>query len=693
MPPEILDSLAHNNYASPRPHPIDPSVVFDVARIRRLVDDATDLAVRAANGTTSSNLHNSLSVNRGIFGEVSTLGLGMGGAGGSASLSPERKHRMREVATQKLSVAYHLDEIAASVATMQSASALEGVAKLVLQRNPQNSDAKYVHFFHEKIPSRMLAECTNLSPLDDVIRDQRREGEPLRTRAIMKLFKEDFAGSTRDLSEGLALHRYTKSQHSAERSEMVLANALGAAERNTGRDQDRKYEPVLAPENQPRSLESQLLFQRAGVYLNTACQHIQGALEGQRSDHENSSVEGKTSQAQQEAQMRRLEAGKAVKRNAKRALRDYLSFLSTIDYTPGLPTEVAQAVSRRIKGITNNRSIQRSLASPHSAHNGNASNDIINWELVPRKESNLGQQPDDFSHRPGVSEFQKPQIIPVSSLFASSPAPGLPPYPSSDQALVLTQPTAPGHRTSVHIANYQEAITYHPLLTEALHSLLLTHALLQTSSKEMLRHAHNVARCARLCDGYPIFLAARSPARADWIEIIRRTNDWLGLRQSWESLCTPAPVPGQRDPANNVAQEPETEEQAREQRRQEAIMDALADERVHDEASFQAAVSVREVQAEADQLATGGANGTQLDPKVQRRWAQEGGKEYPITTNRAGAIARWIQEAPVTPGEGRTKRGGKKKQAQVKRSMQGLRINGHSLGKTDGTGDGEDKLD
>ena len=60
---------------------------------------------------------------------------------------------MREQAIQKLSKAYHLDEIACSVATMQSASPLEDVASLLLQRNPQDPDGKYVHFFHEKIPS------------------------------------------------------------------------------------------------------------------------------------------------------------------------------------------------------------------------------------------------------------------------------------------------------------------------------------------------------------------------------------------------------------------------------------------------------------------------------------------------------------------------------------------------------------
>ena len=161
-----------------------------------------------------------------------------------------------------------------------------------------------------------------------------------------------------------------------------------------------------------------------------------------------------------------------------------------------------------------------------------------------------------------------------------------------------------------------------------------------------------VARLARVCDGYPIFLAARSPSRADWIEVVRRANNWIGLQQSWETLCAPAPLPGHA----GTAKKEETEEQAKERRRQEAILEALADERVHDEASFQAAVAARERRAEEQRREELGQDGN--SPK---RWAQEDGKEYPISTERAEAIARWVREAPLTvAGAGKTRRGQKK---------------------------------
>ena len=178
----MLESLAHSNFLSPRPHPIDPAVFYDVLKIRRHVDEATNLAVRAASGLTSAALNSSSSLHGNT---MAALGIGVGGGG---QLSRERKHRMRELATSKLGAAYRLDEIAASVATMQSASTLEDVAQLVLQRNSNDLDAKYVHFFHEKIPSRMMAQCTPLDVLDDIVQERPTDGSALRTRALTRIF-------------------------------------------------------------------------------------------------------------------------------------------------------------------------------------------------------------------------------------------------------------------------------------------------------------------------------------------------------------------------------------------------------------------------------------------------------------------------------------------------------------------------
>ncbi|KAI4264363.1 MAG: hypothetical protein L6R42_000524, partial [Xanthoria sp. 1 TBL-2021] len=143
--------------------------------------------------------------------------------------------------------------------------------------------------------------------------------------------------------------------------------------------------------------------------------------------------------------------------------------------------------------------------------------------------------------------------------------------------------------------------------------------------------------------------------------IVRQADNWIGLEQSWESLCAPAPLPGQPE----EAQEQRTPEQKRERRRQQAIEDSLSDENVYDEATFQAAVAARGRLAE--ELVD--------DPSKQigsglYRWAQTDGREYPIMTERATAIARWVKEAPLNVlGSGktkhRTKKGKGSKEAEI----------------------------
>lgn len=583
---------------------------------------------------------------------------------------------MREHATQKLSHAYHLDEIAASVATMQSASALEDVAKFVLQRNENDADAKYVHFFHEKIPSRSLAECTSLEPLNEVIRQTPTEGAPYRTRALTRIFKEDFVGATKDLTEALSVCRLYNAQHQLKNDQTELIIARDAAALSREYRADAKVEE----KDQPSSLECQLLFHRAGTYLTLACDHIAPALHGlvPASEVPATAIDGEEGQspelspAAKEACNAATEARKLVRTYAKRALRDYTSFLSHFDYTPGLPAEVTEAFLQKVNVAANGYS-KRSR--------GERLLDITDHTYRPRNSSNAlilqGGSDEDESNKENLhgstklsSSLPGSRVHPLNTLFAAVPPAGLPPYPVQSAALVTAKDSR-ALPTSNH-SDISEAITYHPLLTDALHSLLLCHCLIQTSPKEHLRHAHMVARLARICDGYPIFLAARSPARADWIEVVRRANNWLGLGESWEVLCEPAPLPGQKE------KKPETAEERRERNKREAIRDALADDRVHDEESFRASVRAREMRAAREEEEEQRREYLRTKPHVvdgeasapnenengssPKRWAQEDGKEYPISTERADAIAMWIREAPAPGGggEARAKKTGKK---------------------------------
>lgn len=582
--------------------------------------------------------------------DAEILGIGSN-RGGNAKLSPERKHRMREHATQKLAHAYQLDEIAASVATMQSASALEDVAKLVLQRSKEDSDAKYVHFFHEKIPSRAMAEYTPLDALDDVIHGKPTDGAPWRTRAVTKLFKEDFAGATRDLTEGLAVHRLYHSQSQNHERDLILARDAAKLAR------EYRADSKVAEKDQPSSLEPQMLFHRGGAYLTMACDKIEEALLTIEGHVSNPAVDPTAEAVRlppdlplESLEKLNSDARKLVRTYAKRALRDYVAFLSHFDYTPGLPAEFTEAFLQRVNEIQSNGDHNRSRSErllDIDAHSANGTHDsLVRYEGYK-----------NGSHGKDLPPIPKPNVHRLNALFAAVPPADLPAYPPDpDHVKAKTHPI-------FSLPDFSEAVTYHPLLTDVLHSLLLCHCLIQTSPKEHLRHANMVARIVRVCDGYPIFLAARSPARADWIEVLRRTRNWLGLDTSWDRLCAPVPVQGQRKETK-----PETEDQKRERVKREAIRDALADERVFDEESFHASVRARELRAAREEEEEQRKEYLRTNPcvkddaKESKGWAQDDAKGYPITTERAHAIARWILHAPPASvdNDGRKKKTGRR---------------------------------
>ncbi|KXJ92115.1 hypothetical protein Micbo1qcDRAFT_162232, partial [Microdochium bolleyi] len=347
-----------------------------------------------------------------------------------------------------------------------------------------------------------------------------------------------------------------------------------------------------------------------------------------------------------------LEHRKLVRLYAKRALRDYMEYLRHFHYSPDFPVGMIDDFTKQVNCATN-------------------------------KTKRYYTQSRWFNQTPSHSTTgTRPHTVHVlATLFAATPPSDIPPFPctelvASSPPLVTTEATT-------------ETVTYHPLLTDALHALLLCHALIQTSAKELQRHAYMVARLARLADGYPVFQASRSPARADWIEVLRRSEGWLELASHWETLCAPAPLPTtvpfsgglgtlsanfNGNSSNGEAVSPETENQRRDRLRHQAIVEALEDERVSDEASFKAALVARQRRVDADfdpRIPT--SNDVTVPPPRQRsdpgasqlglplaampkRWAVDDGREYPILTERAEAVARWIHNAPAGAGAGASKR-------------------------------------
>jgi hypothetical protein len=114
----------------PSPRLIDPSVFYDVVKIRKAVDEASQDSVRASNGVVNNATNN---------GGRTDLFEAPGGRG--AQLSKERVFKIRQKAVRLLAKALELDEVAASVATMQATSTVEDVGAHVLRRESNNAGA------------------------------------------------------------------------------------------------------------------------------------------------------------------------------------------------------------------------------------------------------------------------------------------------------------------------------------------------------------------------------------------------------------------------------------------------------------------------------------------------------------------------------------------------------------------------
>jgi len=116
----------------PSPRLIDPSVFYDVVKIRKAVDEASQDSVRASNGV-ANNATNGGGGRMDMFGAP--------GGGGGAQLSKERVFKIRQKAVRLLAKAFELDEVATSVATMAATSTLEDVGGHVLRREGNNAGA------------------------------------------------------------------------------------------------------------------------------------------------------------------------------------------------------------------------------------------------------------------------------------------------------------------------------------------------------------------------------------------------------------------------------------------------------------------------------------------------------------------------------------------------------------------------
>lgn len=479
MPLDTLEAISHLNWNTPGPRPVDPAVLFDLVKCRRLLEEAVALTERAAGDTAPSKM---TGINGGVpmyLQQQSRTQVQ------NVKLSPERKFRMREQAIQKVCQAYRIDDMAASMDSMQTYSPLLGLAPLVLKRNPDDVDAKYVQFFHEKVsPDLLVSEAAEAS-IEEVISARPHELEALRTRADIKSLNRDYQGAADDLTKALSMCRYHR------QSDARVGNG---APRQKKLPINKRPMEMLSAKNQPSGLESQLLFFRSQAYMNLSFKHVWEALPAKQSASDNSdpsqgsaskeSGQSSPNKEGEEWSEKQVEAQRLVKTYAKRAHRDLMAFITPLEYSPDLPKHVLEDLGERCKLATQSNRVPRP----------DISNDI------------LGQF----------------KMYSLGDLFAPTPLEDLPPPLSQRKGLLPD--------------NICEIATYHPYLLEALHSLLLCHCLMQTPLKELQRHAVMVARIIFITDGYPMFTVPPVRAEQDWLDVLRRIEDKLQVVKTWATL-------------------------------------------------------------------------------------------------------------------------------------------------------------
>jgi len=275
---------------------------------------------------------------------------------------------------------------------------------------------------------RMLSESTSLIPLTALHQESPSSPHYLRTRAITRSLKGDFLPAIKDLSAALSLVK-ALTEHQAQ-SEDKGKTKFGS----------KGFE--ISPD-----MECQCVFQRGGCYLTLA---IRYAGRVTKTLQKPNLQPGSEEYIQSDSDLRFLRT------YARKAERDYLRFLSKVDYSASVDRE-----------------------------------DGAN-------------------------------IVPLSTLFN---------HETENAQTELSSDTTVATTTNAEQYDTEPALTYHPLLPDALYSLLLALTLTLTPPQitsstspetpvsltrdkeraELIRWAKTVARLQTICEGSPLFLPARSP--------------------------------------------------------------------------------------------------------------------------------------------------------------------------------------
>ncbi|KAJ1536351.1 hypothetical protein HK096_011142 [Nowakowskiella sp. JEL0078] len=508
LPPELLQSLSILNTdtkAGPPPPPIDPVLFSKLITIRKLVDDASDLVMKssAVSGAKSSRV------------------------------SHVRQQRLRELAVSKLAKAYRIDEIATSVLTMQSASTLDDLAPKVLKKSPDNMEAIYVHFFHEKIPSRMLAPNTSTEPLDRIIKEFPNNPEFYRTRAMIKCFREEYPSSLQDFKTAIQLMKI--------RRKSFKLNDCGAPQPKNLDLSENNQSPNGVDEND-HGTESLLFLLRGACFHQYAVSIVDKVIKKvnethelekeQKSQNRKKSAEAKLPDEQcsviltpstayhpSDVAPAPLESYRTALKPylhqidtlARRSIRDYNHFLGFFPNNfpqfehPVVPVSIDSSKPKiqPVSLSTNSLAlipIDSITGTPELlASNVSTLPEFLNF--VPAKNLKPPERSQAQSETVKLDLMVKREFENENDLFR--------------QMKKVNSGCTHGECTCIPVLG-----TYHPLLVEAWYAIALNYFLIGDWKTSVLWH-ERITLLDEHVEGYPIFLPARSMSQADYVELLR----------------------------------------------------------------------------------------------------------------------------------------------------------------------------
>lgn len=391
----------------------------------------------------------------------------------------------------------------------------------LVSADPNDTDAKYVHFFHEKIPSRyvfsllrgcpfscvsrQLAESTTTKVLDELIASQPQRLEFYRTRGIVHCFRDEYPQATKDFTHALkearvvrkakVAHRANNSvqTESRPRSRNKKRKGCAAKQRQTPPDGSSSIEngddteadalklhPSVLP-NAPDPIETQLLFLRGAAYLQQAIFMIEAAI-------------------------LKLEGIKKV---------------PSID-----------GAELRLCCIENGKYGGVEIGNPEGPLGNKNGDKLINYRKVIA-EPNFREQITSLLKK-SVRDHEK-----FLAHFDSVECPGAIPdgdiAQSVDFAFSLSESIKPGNQPNQSSSAVDAPAiftTYHPLLVESHFSILICQLMLADFPAVLPTFVRTAALVDGL-EGYPVFLPPRSMGQAEFVEILER------LASGWKKGIMP----------------------------------------------------------------------------------------------------------------------------------------------------------